>query len=237
MITLKPLQTTAILALAIGNASHASVTGLRWIEVDNTVVDPSSDPIAGAAWLANPAGWRTFDLMVLGGANDRLSAFYIGDSIRPELDDYAIYTDGVVFHHSAGGDLLRPDGPIFDFAPLLQFDTFLTLGDLDEGFANAGPIGIDLTDGIAGLNGGVYTTPPYEPRFGSEGMLRVMRLTVSADFNYLGNFRAPSGVFSEAAVVFNTGLTTSFALPNFIPSPGVAGVLAIAGLVAARRRR
>jgi hypothetical protein len=218
--------------------AHATITGLRWVEVDNTLVDHASDPVAGAAWLANPAGWRTFNLMVLGDPDTTFTGFTIGEAHMPAVNNLVVYTDGVIFNHGAGGNLLTPNGPIFDAAPLLQFDTLMTIGDLDFTMATGNPASYNLEDGIIGLRGGVGAIGQV---FGEEGMLRAMTITVSADFTYLGNYNAPEGLVSRAEVYYRRGFTTfgnaTFLLPTVIPAPGVASALTLGGLVAMRRRR
>jgi hypothetical protein len=225
----------------LSSITHASVTGLRWVEVDNTVVDPSSDPIAGAAWLTNPAGWRTFDLYAEGDTTTRLQGFYFGNASNPSFDDFAIYTDGAVFNHAVGGDFPRPDGPIFGLAPLLAFDTLVTIDGLDERFVQAAFSGIDLSDGVAGLRGGLGTSSGFTRPLGDDGVGWLMRLTVSADFSYLGNAGSPEGLTSIVEVFYldEDGFIESveLLLPNVIPSPSAAGIFALAGLALTRRRR
>lgn len=224
----------AALCGAVSCHAHATVTGLRWVEVDNTIVDPASDPVAGAAWLANPAGWRTFDLMVLGDPGTNIGGWYFGSPLFPDLDDFVIYTDGEIFQHPAGGNLPRNDGPIYDFATLLQFDTYMTINGQTEMSLVPSFGGTDLSDGIAGLRGGVQVLPP-EP-IGASGLSQLLRITLSADFTYLGNYNAPDGLVSQAYLI-SDGVSLPFLLPTEIPAPSAAAVLTLAGVGFVRRRR
>jgi hypothetical protein len=224
---------------AISCHAHATVTGLRWVEVDNTIVDPASDPIAGAAWLANPAGWRTFDLMVLGDPDTAVTGWDMGQP-RVQGHPLLLYTDGDIFNHPAGFDLFLPPGPIFDFSPLLQFDTAATVNGLDRTVLAFNPSTTDFTDGLAGLSGGALGAGPNQ-LIGDDGELLLLRLTVSADFTYLGNANAPDGLVSALDVFIADSDASSqmvtLLYPDVIPSASASWVAILAVSALSRRRR
>jgi hypothetical protein len=238
------VNTSHLLAAALSGAlslcAHASVTGLRWVEVDNAVVDPSSDPIAGAAWLANPAGWRTFDLMVVGDPDTAVTGWDMGQP-QAQGPPLLLYTDGDIFNHPAGFDLFNPPGPIFDFATLLRFDTAATVNGLDRTVLAFNPATTDFTDGLAGLGGGALGAGS-DQLIGDDGELLLLRLTVSADFTFLGNANAPDGLVSALDIFVEdpagTGAQTITLLyPDVIPSASTSWVALLAMSALSSRRR
>ncbi|MGD9691336.1 MAG: hypothetical protein AB7G17_00675 [Phycisphaerales bacterium] len=223
---------SACTLLVAAGAANAAITGAMWVEVPNatwspTGTAPSADPIAGAAWSANP--YRTFDLMLLGSAGDQVNGVNIGGAAA---DPYQINTGGgTIFNHSAGGDQRS-----FNLEALFSaigFDTYATYGGNDTtngqpfgGFA--GTVNMTGAGGVIRFSSFAAAGDPAE--VGANGMLRVFRVSVA-------NFNESVGGSGSLEVGLPGGALAVFQVGPWVPTPGAAALFGLAGVAGLRRRR
>ncbi len=213
-------------------AANAAITGAMWVEVPNatwapTGVAPSADPIAGAAWAAQP--YRTFDLMLLGSAGDLVNGVNLGGAAA---DPYQINTGGgVIFNHSAGGD--QRSMALEGLFSAMGFDTYATYGGNDTtaghpfgGFAGT----VNLTGAGGVIRFTSFAAAGNPAAVGANGMMRVLRVSVA-------NFNASTGGAGSLEVGLPGGALATFQVGPWIPTPGATALLGLAGLAGLRRRR
>jgi hypothetical protein len=240
MRTTRPARlVTAAGACAIAAQAIAGLnpfTGVEWVEVDNSSADPASDPAGAALWNSQPS-WRTFDLLLLGTPGAEFNAINMGFGPNPDQEPFYLFTDATaIFNYPgpAGGDVQSGFEGLFN---LTRFDTFVDLGGLNpNGTAPAqiGTLGMTLSgvqetvNGIEGwvIRGTWFEFPPNSAALDANGQARLMRITISADATILGG--------NGSAIQVGTDEGTFILL---IPAPSSLGILAIAGVAIARRRR
>jgi hypothetical protein len=225
-------------------AAHAGASfGLQWVQIDNSSADPSSDPGGAAAW--NGRDWYTYDLLLTGVAGTEFNAVNLGFAPNPGQEPYYLFTTSdAIFNYPppGGGDVQSGFEGFFN---LTRFDSYVDLGSLNPDGAAPGQIGtlgVDLngvTGSMNGLDGRFirgtwFEFPPNSATLDANGEARLLRITLAA--NPVGATLL-GGNGSALFIGTNEGGQFLDITAIYFPSPGTAGVLTIAGVVAARRRR
>ncbi len=197
---------------AIGTAS-ADFTGMQYETVEN-----------GMAGLTT---WRIYAGVDAGGA---VFAIYGDDS-----NTLSVSSDNGFYQNSFGG-YSAPNAALFDFFASLEFDSFVTIGLLDDAGNAMLDIGIDWANFEAGGeistdNGTWFATPADAQASEVGGRVLVGQFTVGDSDHVFGsmNFQgatAGGDVWNADGVLFDTA-----------PAPGALALLGLAGIAARRRRK
>lgn len=241
-----PMRSIALAALLACSAqSHAAVTGIFWRQVNNTVGAPGADAFAGAQW--NALDQYTFDLMLRGDAGQRINGINMGNANPPTLR--GLYTNGVVFNHSFGGNVQST----IEFPPFnaMAYDTYVDLGGTPTTPVITFVGSSDLSGGGGAIRAHWQTA--NTALLDANGEMRIMRVTVglpAGSIAFGGGFILGTGGLpglwygnppqSSLEVELGNGNLRSFVIGNafeLVPAPGAVTLLGVAGLAAARRRR
>jgi hypothetical protein len=160
---------------------------------------------------------------------DQLDAVF-GDGV----DILSIKSDSG-FYQNQFGTYGAPSAALFDFFPSLRYDSFVTIGVLDDSAGDAMmDIGIDWTDfennggDIWTDNGTWFATPDDAQVMEVDGRVLIGQFTMT-------------GLFTEGDVSLqgkNADLTNwQRRGVSFIPAPGAIALLGLAGVTVRRRRK
>jgi len=194
--------------LAVGTAS-ADFIGMSYVSVEN-----------GMAGLTT---WRIYANIDDG----ELDAVY-GDSENALL----VNSDNGFYQNQFGG-YGTPSESLFAFFPSLEFDSFVTIGLLNDTGDAMMDIGIDWTDfedngGAIWTDNGTWFATPDEPQVREvNGRVLIGQFTTDGDISGFINLQGK-----------NADLTNWNALNvDITPTPGALALLGIAGIAARRRRK
>ena len=198
---------------AIGTAS-ADFTGMQYEAVENGM-----------------AGFTTYRVYAGVDAGGELDAVY-GD----ESNILSVSSDSG-FSQNAFGGWGTPNAALFAVFPSLAFDSFVTIGLLDDANDAMLSIGIDYTafeasgGDISTDNGTWFATPADAQVFEVGGRVLVGQFTVGDDDHVFGQMsfqgkNADGSNWTEACVLFDTA-----------PAPGALALLGLAGIATRRRRK
>ena len=196
----------------IGTAS-ADFTGMEYETVENN--------------MSGLTTWRIYVGVDVGG---ELDAVY-GD----ESNTLSVSSDSG-FEQNGFGGWSTPNAALFVVFPSLEFDSFVTIGLLDDAGDNMLSIGIDYADFEAGGNistdNGTWFATPADAQVNEvNGRVLVGQFTVGDSDHVFGsmNFQgknADGSNWTSAGVLFDTA-----------PAPGALALLGLAGIAARRRRK
>ena len=196
---------------AIGTAS-ADFTGMEYETVEN-----------GMAGLTT---WRIYAGVDAGGA---VFAIYGDDS-----NTLSVSSDNGFYQNAVGG-YSAPNSALFGFFPSLEFDSFVTIGLLDDAGNAMLDIGIVWDDFLGGGNistdnGTWFATPADAQASEVGGRVLVGQFTVGDSDHVFGsmNFQGATAggvVWNADGELFDT------------PAPGALALLGLAGIAARRRRK
>jgi hypothetical protein len=229
---------SAVALLGFATIASAAVTGHRWEVIDNSTYNFGS--LAG-----QPTGLTnvyTFDLFLQDDGGVPVSAIDSND-LSSVIQNDGISVSGGTFYQVEflGENNLPPSTNEIDFAPELEFDTYVALGPLEDSeILVASAIDFDVAGGtrLRGVwspnpGAGVGSTVPAD----ENGEIYIGRFSVellpgeSIETAFLGG---------EISAVLSDGTRQILTIDNafdVIPSPGSAALFGLAGLAAARRRR
>ena len=156
----------------------------------------------------------------------------------------AVYGDGdnalsisatTSFYQNGFGGYAPPSAALFSFFPSLEFDSFVTIGLLDDAGDAMLDIGIDWTD-FEGSGGSIWTdngtwfaTPADAQVQEVGGRVLIAQFTTDGDVNGTINLQGKNEDLSNwnaLGVEFTT-----------VPAPGAIALLGLAGIAARRRRK
>ena len=166
---------------------------------------------------------------------------YVDIDAGGEVD--AVYGDGdsalsiqssTSFYQNAYGDYGTPNAALFFVFPSLEFDSFVTIGLLDDATDAMMDIGIDWTDfednggAIYTDNGTWFATPDEAQVREVNGRVLIAQLTTDGDLTGVVNLQGK-----------NADLTNWNALgvELVVPAPGAIALLGLAGVASRRRRK
>ena len=196
----------------IGTAS-ADFTGMQYETVENGMT-----------------GLTTYRVYAGVDAGGELDAVY-GD----ESNTLSVNSDGG-FYQNAFGGWGTPNAALFAVFPSLVFDSFVTIGLLDDANDAMLSIGIDYTDFEAGGNistdnGTWFATPADAQVYEVNGRVLVGQFTVGDSDHVYGQMsfqgkNADGSNWTADCVLFDTA-----------PAPGALALLGLAGIATRRRRK
>jgi MYXO-CTERM domain-containing protein len=209
------ISATAVSSLlAVGSAS-ADFTGMQFETVENSL-----------------AGLTTVRV-------------YAGVSVGGQVD--AVYGDGTNaltissnsgFYQNQFGGYGTPSAALFGFFPSLEFDSFVTIGLLNDSGDAMLDIGIDWTGFEAGgdistSNGTWFATPSDAQVMEIGGRVLIGQFTVNDGDSVFGSVNlqgknADLSNWNAEGVAFDSAA---------IPAPGAIALLGLAGVAARRRRK
>ena len=199
--------TTALIAVGTTTAS-ADFIGFEIDQVENGM-----------------AGLTTYRVYAVIDAGGEVDAVY-GDA-----ENTLSIQSSTSFYQNPYGDHSTPNAALFFVFPSLEFDSFVTIGLLDDATDAMMDIGIDWTDfedngGAIWTDNGTWFATPDEPQVQEVGgRVIIAQFTTDGDL---------TGCMSLQGK--NADLTNWNALSVCLPAPGAIALLGLAG-VASRRRR
>jgi len=205
--------TAGVSSLILASTASADFTGMQYETVEN-----------GMAGLTT---WRIYAGVDAGGA---VFAIYGDDS-----NTLSVSSDNGFYQNAVGG-YSAPNAALFGFFPSLEFDSFVTIGLLDDAGNAMLDIGIVWDDFLGGGNistdNGTWFATPADAQVNEvNGRVLVGQFTVGDSDHVFGsmNFQgknADGSNWTSAGVLFDTA-----------PAPGALALLGLAGIAARRRRK
>ncbi len=172
------------------------------------------------------AGLTTYRVYAVIDAGGEVDAVY-GDS-----GNVLNIQSSTSFYQNGFGSYGTPDAGLWDFFPSLEFDSFVTIGLLDDDGDAMMDIGIDWDDfedngGEIWTDNGTWFATPDEPQVREvNGRVLIAQLTTDGDLTGVVNLQGK-----------NADLTNWNALGVELPAPGAIALLGLAGIAARRRRK
>ena len=142
------------------------------------------------------------------------------------------------FYQNGFGGYGTPSAGLFGFFPPLEYDSFVTIGLLDDEDDAMLDIGIDWSDfedngGAINTDNGTWFATPDEPQVQAiDGRVLIAQLTSDGDINGTLNLQGKEEDTSINWVA--EGVTFSTVI---VPAPGALALLGLAGLASRRRRK
>jgi MYXO-CTERM domain-containing protein len=205
--------TAGVSSLVLASTAIADFTGMEYETVEN-----------GMTGLTT---WRIYAGVETGG---ELDAVY-GD----ESNTLSVSSDSGFYQNAVGG-WATPNAALFGFFASLEFDSFVTIGLLDDAGDNMLSIGIDYAAFEAGGsistdNGTWFATPADAQVNEVNGRVLVGQFTVGDSDHVFGsmNFQGKNADGSN--------WTADGELFDTAPAPGALALLGLAGIAARRRRK
>ena len=205
--------TAGVGSLVLASTAMADFTGMQYETVENGMT-----------------GLTTYRVYAGVDAGGELDAVY-GD----ESNTLSVNSDGG-FYQNAFGGWGTPNAALFAVFPELVFDSFVTIGLLDDEFDAMLSIGIDYTDFEAGGNistdnGTWFATPADAQVYEVNGRVLVGQFTVGDSDHVYGQMsfqgkNADGSNWTADCVLFDTA-----------PAPGALALLGLAGIATRRRRK
>jgi len=205
--------TAGIGSLILAGSASADFTGMEYETVENGM-----------------AGLTTYRIYAGVDAGGELDAVY-GD----ESNLLTVSSESGFYQNGFGGNT-APSEALFGFFPSLEFDSFVTIGLLNDTGDAMLNIGIDWAGFEAGGaivtdNGTWFATPSDAQVFEVDGRVLVGQFTVNDDDHVYGsmNFQGKNADLSNwnaDGIAFDTA-----------PAPGALALLGLAGIAARRRRK
>jgi hypothetical protein len=209
-VRMTPLVGTAAMISLGSTTAFADFQGIEWEAIDSGL---------GIG--------TTYRLYVAIDAGGEVDAVY-GDS-----DNELTIESSTSFYQNPFGGYGTPSESLFDFFPSLEFDSFVTIGLLNDTGDAMMDIGIDWTDfedngGAIWTDNGTWFATPDEPQVREvNGRVLIGQFTTDGDISGFINLQGK-----------NADLTNWTALNvDITPTPGALALLGIAGIAARRRRK
>jgi hypothetical protein len=209
-VRMTPLVGTAAMIALGSTTAFADFQGIEWEAIDSGL---------GIG--------TTYRLYVAIDAGGEVDAVY-GDS-----DNELTIESSTSFYQNSFGGYGTPSESLFDFFPSLEFDSFVTIGLLNDTGDAMMDIGIDWTDfedngGAIWTDNGTWFATPDEPQVREvNGRVLIGQFTTDGDISGFINLQGK-----------NADLTNWTALNvDITPTPGALALLGIAGIAARRRRK
>ena len=163
-------------------------------------------------------------------AGDQLDAVF-GDSGDP-----LSITSETGFYQNMFGTHVPPSEALFGFFPSLEYDSFVTIGLLNDSGNAMLDIGIDWTDFNAGSdlitsNGSWFATPDDAQVFEVGGRVLIGQFTTTGGIAGIMNIQGKNADLSNwqyRGVEFDS---------TVVPAPGAIALLGLAGFAARKRRK
>ena len=156
------------------------------------------------------------------------------DAVYGDTDNALHIEATTSFYQNQFGGYGTPSAALFGFFPSLEYDSFVTIGLLDDAGDAMLDIGIDFTGFEAGgaisTDNGTWFATPDEPQvLAVDGRVLIAQLTTDGDINGVINLQGKNDDLSNwnaLGVEFST-----------VPAPGAIALLGLAGVASRRRRK
>ncbi len=158
------------------------------------------------------------------------------DAVYGDADNVLSIQSSTSFYQNGFGSYGTPNAALFFAFPSLEFDSFVTIGLLDDAGDAMMDIGIDWTDfedngGAIYTDNGTWFATPNEPQVQEDGgRVLIGQFTTDGDVNgclsLQGKEEDTSINWNAVGVCFDTA-----------PAPGALALLGLAGLASRRRRK
>ncbi|MFG0275645.1 MAG: hypothetical protein ACF8QF_11355 [Phycisphaerales bacterium] len=225
---------TLAAGLAAASSAHAGFVG--W---DMRVDSAATAAANGVAGLETATVYRMYAVFDDGG-NVVVNVFNANFGT----------TDGSTLWQTPApfGGTVAPNAGFFGFDATLQFDSFVTLGELSNNGTTSIAPDADFAWAANGVAAGGWFNNNPPNLLGESVQNGSVWETLVGQFTVLGGTRDLPGPTGNgdgrweglASITFNQGIgtaTTQLADQGFIPTPGAMALFGIAGLTASRRRR
>jgi hypothetical protein len=228
----------AILCAGLATATGALAEGnfaTTWRQVDNRFSSASG----AATGLAG--NWLTYDLYLTGDVGTRINAINMGYAADPSVHSEYIFQNGTVYQHAQNPGYFAPPPGAFPFAPSMEFDSYVGLGDTPSNAITALDESMNLTGfALRGIWFATPGTPDWPATMGDSGEMFLMRLTVSSDTTQIGGYssRIQVGTILDGNPAEPTlFISVPVSALLIVPSPSSMGCIALAAIAFTRRRR
>ena len=155
------------------------------------------------------------------------------DAVYGDADNVLSIQSSTSFYQNAYGDYGTPSAALFAFFPSLEFDSFVTIGLLNDTGDAMMDIGIDWTDfedngGAIWTDSGTWFATPDEPQVREVGgRVIIGQFTTDGD---LTGCMSLQGKEADTSINWN-------AVGVCLPAPGALALLGLAGVSSRRRRK
>jgi MYXO-CTERM domain-containing protein len=217
-----------VCGIALAGTAVAGMNGLSY-----DITDQTGDGVVGGTYTV-----RVYAEM---DAGDRLDAVYGNSESQIDIS----YLDGAsAYQVAAGGPTSQSiNSALFPFLPELEWDSYVTIGNLYAGDNALQSIGIDWADwdpnggDLYSDNGTWFVTPADAQGESVNGRVLVAQFTTYAgsgeyDIAFSAGFQGKDSsgdTWQSGHTVLITG--------EVVPAPGAIALLGLAGLAGRRRRR
>jgi len=156
------------------------------------------------------------------------------DAVYGDSDNALTIESSTSFYQNSFGGYGTPSAALFAFFPSLEYDSFVTIGLLDDAGDAMMDIGIDWSGfesgGAISTDNGTWFATPDEPQvLAVDGRVLIAQLTTDGDINGVINLQGKNDDLSNwnaLGVEFST-----------VPAPGAIALLGLAGVASRRRRK
>jgi len=164
-------------------------------------------------------------------AGARIDAVFGNSTNELNID---VENGGFVQSQYGGATSQDINAAFFPFFPELQYDTFVTIGLLDNGGNALNNVGIDWTDfenggALVTSNGSWFVTPDDAQGDEVGGRVLIGQFTITEGGSLIGQVSL-QGKDAD-------GVTWQALSVSWVPAPGALALLGVAGLAGRRRRR
>ena len=164
-------------------------------------------------------------------AGDQVNAVYGDGNVALQINA----VDGTFYQNFFGGNT-PPSAALIAVFPSLEFDSFVSIGRLEDTDNGMLEIGIDWSAFEAGGsiftdNGSWFATPDNAQVFEVDGRVLIGQFTTAGDVSGIINLQGKDDSLNNwnaVGVEFASGV---------VPAPGAIALLGLAGLALPRRRR
>jgi hypothetical protein len=237
------VRTLSVLAgvgapLILSGPAHANFRGITVIEKPNAYTAKTWGIYAIFDTPAGPGQAGDFMSAVAGTPDAPLNITVWQDTEKT--------IPGLLYQNAYGGDT-PPAQSVIDVYPSLAYDTFVTIGIKSTPPADQmmmtpwpgfGPSSLNLTNAAWGVGTGMPQGDPYNPNYvQGNGTVLIAQFSSSLGEYLSGTFLIQWLADKDHDGALDPDAYQDVVSFNTVPTPGVLGLLGLAGVMIARRRR